>query len=86
MARRDGFDIVADILIAVRDAGGKLKPTHVMYKANLSYPQLKRFLEELKVKGLVELADEVVITGKGYDFIEQYLKAKAFEESFGLEV
>lgn len=91
MSRRDGYDIVADMLVAIRDSGGKMKPTRLMYKANLSYPQLKKFLAELLDKSLIETStskthEMISITDKGFDFINKYLKAKEFEKSFGLEI
>ena len=88
MARRDEFDIVADMLTAIQDAG-KLLPTRLMYKSNLSHPQLKKFLAELLSKGLVEKKSEkkhdfLSLTSKGHEFINNYRKAKEFEQSFGL--
>lgn len=90
MSKRDGYDIVGDMLVALRDAKGKLKPTQLMYKANLSYPQLKKYLTELLDKKLVKQITEknhnyIAITDTGYQFVVEYQKAKAFEESFGLE-
>ncbi|MFP4524320.1 MAG: winged helix-turn-helix domain-containing protein, partial [Candidatus Woesearchaeota archaeon] len=68
------------------------KPTHLLYKANLSYQLLNEYLEELKGKGLVEEEEvgkkktkkEILLTEKGYEFLEQYERMKAFQESFGL--
>jgi len=49
--RRDRHNIVAEILKAAR--GGDLM-THVMFKANLSYSQLCKYLILLLEKGFLE--------------------------------
>ncbi len=90
--RRTRIDIISDILQAIRKKNGRIKPTHLLYKANLSYQLLNEYLEELKGKGLVEEEEvgkkktkkEILLTEKGYEFLEQYERMKAFQESFGL--
>ncbi len=44
-----------DILEAVTDR--KFKPTHIMYRANLSWPRLKKHLNLLVSQGLLEESD-----------------------------
>lgn len=86
------MDIISDILKAIQAKGGKIKPTHLLYKANLSYQLLTEYLDELKVKLLVEeqeigkkvVKKEILLTEKGYQFISQYDKMKEFQDSFGL--
>ena len=90
--RRTRIDIISDILSAIQAKNGRIKPTHLLYKANLSYQLLSEYLEELQKKQLVdeELVGkkqekkEIILTEKGYDFINQYNKMKEFQESFGL--
>ena len=48
--RRDKLDIIGDILKAVQDKGGRIKPTHLLYKSNLSHEGMKRYIDELKMK------------------------------------
>ena len=68
--RRDKHDIVLDILKIAR--GGKRK-TQIMYKAKLSYCQLKEYLGLLNDKGLLESNDGFYhTTRKGLDFIRTY--------------
>ena len=83
------MDIISDMLGIIREKGGKIKPTHLMYKANLSHPQMKSYLKELEKSGMVkeeasEKSSLIVITQKGRDFANQYKKMKDFEETFGL--
>lgn len=90
--RRTRIDIISDILDAIQNKRGRIKPTHLLYKANLSYQLLGEYLQELKQKGLVEeemvgkkkAKKEIILTEKGYEFIGEYNKMKEFQESFGL--
>ena len=90
--RRTRIDIIGDILSALRQRDGRLKPTQLLYKANLSYQLLVEYLSELKEKGLVEEVvvgkkrerKEIVLTEKGFSFLHQYEQMKRFHESFGL--
>jgi predicted transcriptional regulator len=77
--RRDKHDIVLDILKIAR--GGKRK-THIMYKAKLSYGQLKVYLELLNDRGLLESNDGFYhTTSKGLDFIKTYEEISLFKMS-----
>ncbi len=90
--RRTRIDIINDILRAIKEKGGLIKPTHLLYKANLSYQLLTEYVDELKKKGLVEeiisgkktKKKEIRLTDKGYYFLEEYQRMKEFQESFGL--
>jgi len=83
------MDIIRDMLAMVRDKGGKIKPTHLMYKANLSHNQMKLYLQELEKNSLVKksVADNknlILLTEKGRAFLNKYAEMKSFEETFGL--
>jgi predicted transcriptional regulator len=52
MARRSQFEILIDILKAV--AEGRRKPTHIMYKANLSWIRLNENLNLLVKQDLLK--------------------------------
>tara|TARA_Y100000310_G_scaffold345406_1_gene464617 strand:- start:11231 stop:11500 length:270 start_codon:yes stop_codon:yes gene_type:complete len=86
--RRTRMEIIYDILIAIQAKGGKIKPTHLMYKSNLSHELMKSYLEELSEKGFIDKEEKentmVLITIKGLQFLEQYRKMKEFTDSFGL--
>jgi len=77
------------MLKTISNKGGRIKPTHLMYKANLSHTQMKLYLGELMEKNLVEEESQggrktLLITQKGYSFIQQYNQMKEFEKTFGL--
>ncbi len=68
--RRDKLDILARILEITLTP---CKKTHILYKANLNYYQLNRYLNELLDLGLVKEVrtpySGYVITEKGKDFL-----------------
>jgi predicted transcriptional regulator len=94
-ARRSRLELVFDILLAIQNKGGRIKPTHLMYKSNLSHKLLNNYLEELMQKELVAIDEEfvrkrksstkmVVITEKGLDFLAEFRRMREFTDAFGL--
>ena len=87
MTRRSKLEIIYDILKAIEEKGGAIKPTHLLYKSNLSHVKMKEYITELSGKEmLTETADPkvYVLTDTGRKFIVQYKQMKEFSESFGL--
>ena len=89
-AKRDKLQVIYDILKAISDKNGKIKPTHILYKANLSHQMLEDYLTELIQKGFViELNKKegklYSLTQKGFDYINQYQYVIKFTTSFGLD-
>lgn len=74
---RGRFDIIADILDA---SFGGVRKTHLMYRCNLSFRQLKHYLGFMLNKGLMcAVADDedsdlglFKITDKGKKFLNTY--------------
>lgn len=56
--RREKLDIIKDILEAIRDKGGTIKPTHLLYKSNLSHDSMRRYVSELMEKEMVAEKEE----------------------------
>ena len=52
--KRERIEIIEDILQAIRDKDGRIKPTHLMYKANLSHKSMKDYLTKLLKNNLVK--------------------------------
>jgi predicted transcriptional regulator len=75
MKYRSRTDIAALILEAAKDGAAKTK---IMYKAFLSYAQLKEYLNKLLENGLIEYNKEeriFRITEKGLRFLQLYNQA-----------
>ena len=78
-----------DILTAIERKGHKIKPTHLMYKSNLSHKLMTSYLEELIGKEMVREVHNknnkyLIITDKGLEFTFKFRKMKEFADSFGL--
>jgi len=77
VTRRSQFEIYIDILKAVSE--GKQKPTHVMYRANLTWKRLKKHVDFLVAHSLlVEEKDGrtkiLSITSSGKDVVWYHMK------------
>ena len=77
------------MLTAIQDKQGQIKPTHLMYKSNLSHGQLVSYLEELIQKDFVHKISKsgyeyITITDKGCTFSQKLREMREFEQVFGL--
>ena len=88
--KRDRIAIMNDMLEFIRDRDGKAKPTHIMYKANLSNEMLNEYIKELLVKEFIKEHKDrdgkrtYSLTDKGYKFLTEYNKMKGFLASYDL--
>jgi predicted transcriptional regulator len=95
--KRTRLEVIKDILEVIKSRNGKIKPTHILYKSNLSYAMMESYLAELKEKGfIVELegtsrrgkngnSKSYKITDKGLEYLNKYSLVANFTESFGLD-
>jgi len=87
--RRGRLEIIADILRSIQNKEGRIKPTHLLYKSNLSHAKLKEYTDTLLKKGMIE---EKLVKGKkmffmrdqGHKFLLEFERIKEFSDSFGL--
>jgi len=87
--KRSKLDIVYDMLRAIEDKGGRIIPTHLLYKSNLSHQRMKLYLDELKQRNLIvegHFKDKLVyeLTDTGRKFIQNFKQMKEFTQAFGL--
>jgi len=77
--KRSRLQIYLDVLRVINN--GVQKPTHIMYKCNLSWVPLKEVLESLMAQGLLVKGETkqrkiYEITEKGKDVLRYFDKAK----------
>ena len=90
--KRSKLQIIHDILSAIKNKGGKIKPTHLLYKSNLSHQMMNEYISDLKKKEFIyeELEGKkqskvYVLSPKGYKYLVEYKTIIKFVENFGLE-
>ncbi len=88
-SRRNKLEIINDILRSIQEKGGRIKPTHLMYKSNLSHQRMKEYIDELKGKEMIveeqkEDRHFFVLTDKGFAFLANFKKLSEFTETYGL--
>jgi len=88
--KRDRLQVIHDILEVIRDKGERIKPTHILYKSNLSHQMMQIYLNELIGKGFI-LEKETpkggktyALTERGFEYLKEYQKITEFVESFDL--
>ena len=86
------MQIVADLLTAAEQSGQEgIKTTALISKANIPHSRLTKFLSNLTGAGLVNKIEfdgrhTFVITQKGRQYLESYVKFSNIAGSFGLEL
>jgi predicted transcriptional regulator len=87
--KRDKLQVIYDILDVIREKGENIKPTHILYKSNLSHQMMQQYLNELINKDFIteiqkEKGKTYSLTEKGFNYLNEYVKITKFVESFGL--
>jgi len=87
--RRGRLEIIADILRSIQSKKGNIKPTHLLYKSNLSHAKLKEYVNILLEKGMIEEKEVkgrkmIFMKEQGYKFLLEFGRIKEFSDSFGL--
>jgi predicted transcriptional regulator len=89
---RTSIQILGDLLSATEQSGqAGIKTTALISKANLPHSRLSKFLSNLTGSGLINKIEfdgkhTFVITQKGRQYLETYVKFANVAQSFGLEL
>lgn len=87
-SRRSKIQIFYDMMKFIQSAD-LVKPTHVMYKANLSYQRFKTYIEMLEEKEFIikvkkKKTNYLQITEKGREFVRSFRQVQEISQAFGL--
>ena len=87
--KRGRLQIIYDILGVIKEKNGKIKPTNILYKSNLSNQMFQEYMNELMQKGLItknqtKSSKTYSLTQKGFDYLNKYQMIVDFTNSFGL--
>ncbi len=89
---RSTIQIVGDLLTATEQSGQEgIKTTNLISKANLPHSRLSKFISNLTGNGLINKIEfdgkhTFVITQKGIQYLESYVRFADIAQSFGLDV
>ncbi|MEM0244686.1 MAG: winged helix-turn-helix domain-containing protein [Zestosphaera sp.] len=91
MKKRNKLEIILEVLEIVSSESG-INPTWLSTKANLSYDRLKKILDELIARGLVESIPSnerkgstmLVLTPEGVELLEELRKLRSLLRDYGL--
>jgi predicted transcriptional regulator len=91
MKKRSRLELIMEILEAINSEEG-ISPTWLSIKVNLSYDRVKKILDDLIARGLVESlpSDErkgstkLVLTTKGVELVKELRKIKSLLRDYGL--
>ena len=88
--KRERLEIILDILKAIKEREINVRPTHILYKSNLSHKMLTEYLSELREKRFASDVKDgkgkmtYSLTEKGFSFIKEFSMIRAFMESYDL--
>ena len=86
--KRNRLEVIHDILTTINQKK-EVKPTHILYKSNLSHKMMQEYIDELLEKNFIEENEKsksktYSITKKGINYLEEYQTMIKFMNSFGL--
>lgn len=86
--KRNRLEVIHDILTTINQKK-EVKPTHILYKSNLSHKMMQEYIDELLEKSFIienetSKSKTYSITKKGIDYLEEYQTMIKFMNSFGL--
>lgn len=89
MSKRNRLEIIRDILKIIQESKNSIKPTPLMRRSNISSSKFKEYLNELLEKEFVKEVHErsgkkIVLTNKGFQYLEKYKTIVGFIEEFEL--
>ena len=89
--RRSKIAICVDILKLIQRKGGVVKPTHILYGANLSHKRMNMYLDILLEQAFIEQGmlggrKAYRLTPKGRAFIKEFKKFQEMTEAFGINL
>lgn len=78
------------MLKAIQEKPKGIKPTHLMYKANLAHRQLKTYVDELLKSESISIIETnknqlIHINDKGNQLYNKIKEMRTFEDAFALE-
>jgi len=87
--KRSRLEVIRDILLVIRSKNGKIKPTQILYKSNLSHIMMSDYIRELMEKDFIKESRSsngrtYSITEKGIKYLSEYNTIVNFMDSFGL--
>jgi len=87
--RRDRLEVIYDFLKVVETHQGSIKKTPLLRKANLSSRSFIEYFNELISKEFIrEIVNKnnkfIVLTDKGYNYLNKYSQFYGFLKDFGL--
>jgi predicted transcriptional regulator len=89
MSKRTKLEIIRDLLLAIKE-NKSIKITRLIYKSNLTHKSIKPYINNLVINKMVEEKSDrknskfYTLTGKGEEFLQEFIKMKVLSESFGL--
>ena len=70
--KRDRLEVIRDILLVIQSGGGKIKPTKILYRSNLSHGMMKDYIKDILSMGLAKETHSK--EGRTYSITEKGLK------------